>query len=222
MAQEYKILFPSYREEFAGITDTDTLNEDTSATSKETPEKPVFSPVRLNIILDLASFMLKHFTNEDESELSAVVLQDFRQRLNAVQGLMSSAAGMSSLTLEVNMVPTLITLSNGFLATEAKKKHYNFYTDSNREETKLQIPLLFALAAAVEKLLEEFPENPVLQQILIVRDRILTFSVDSPVSKNLTGLELLLGACQVGWIIYKFIRTVILFKYHGEKVIVIP
>ena len=191
---EFKKLFPSFKEVFADISNTDNLNEDIAENS--VAEKPSFSPVRLEIIKDIASFILKFGTTDISSGLNEISRTEFRDRWRTINSLISVQPGVNSLPLETSLIPSLITLANSFISGVDKPKFYNFYTDPNEEETKLMKPLLLAMGSSVGNLLEEFPENPLLLQILVIRDRILTFPLESPLSKNLTGLELLLGSCQ--------------------------
>ena len=191
--EEFKALFPTFKELFADLTNTDTLNE-VMAVDEE--EKPTFSPTRLNIIKEIAGFVLNYVTTEGSEGFQDLRRSDFKERLRSVHSLISAKVGVNSFSLEVGLIPALATLANSFLCHGEKPRYYNFYVDSNEEETKLMKPLLLALGAFIDKLLEEFPENPLLLTILVLRDRILNFGLDSPLSKNLTGLELLLGSCQ--------------------------
>ena len=190
---EFKTLFPSFREVFADITPSDNLNDDMAV---EEEAKPTFSVVRMDIIKDVSTFILKFIGTENVEGFSEISKHDFQTRIKAVNALIANQAGVNSLKLEVNLVPSLISLSNTLLYPSDKKKDYNFYADPNEEESKLMKPILLALGSFVNNLLEEFPENPLLVQVLVVRDKILSFSLNSPIAKNLTGLELLLETCQ--------------------------
>lgn len=46
------------------------------------------------------------------------------------------------------------------------------------------------------ELLQEWPENPILLQILNISKRILKFSISSPLMKIVSGLEILLKKAQ--------------------------
>ncbi|KAI7867198.1 hypothetical protein BDF14DRAFT_761657 [Spinellus fusiger] len=69
---------------------------------------------------------------------------------------------------------------------------YDFYKSENVGEAKRVEPVLQRFKIRVLEILNEWPEHAVLQQILVLCDRILNFSILSPVAKFLTGFELLL------------------------------
>ncbi|KAJ4439021.1 hypothetical protein ANN_14977 [Periplaneta americana] len=71
-------------------------------------------------------------------------------------------------------------------------KSFDFYRDGFVTEVKQCFPFLESLTVRVKELLAEWPDHPTLKQILVVIERILNFSLTSPISRFLTGLELLL------------------------------
>ncbi|XP_036035518.1 midasin [Onychomys torridus] len=73
---------------------------------------------------------------------------------------------------------------------------YDFYQHPNVAEARQCQPVLQGFSEAVRQLLEEWPEHPVLQQLLVVMDRIRGFPLSSPISKLLNGLEILLAKAQ--------------------------
>lgn len=52
--------------------------------------------------------------------------------------------------------------------------------------------VLQSLTVRLNELLVLWPENPVLEQLLIIATRILNFSVSSPLVKVLVGLQILI------------------------------
>ncbi|XP_046863857.1 midasin-like [Xenia sp. Carnegie-2017] len=106
---------------------------------------------------------------------------------------------------------------------EKRGEEYDIYHDSNLKETVKVVPILLRFKTRLEQLLVEWPEHPTLAQvkkrleieanpvkyyigfstlsILILQlcrtiERILSFSVTSPVMKILNGLEILLKYSQ--------------------------
>lgn len=69
---------------------------------------------------------------------------------------------------------------------------YDFYKSENVAEAKLLQPVILRFKARVEHLQQEWPEHAILQQLIVICDKILGFSVLSPVAKFLTGIEILL------------------------------
>ncbi|XP_038966893.1 midasin isoform X1 [Rattus norvegicus] len=95
------------------------------------------------------------------------------------------------------------TLSSNTLCGEATSDlmmkpdgPYDFYQHPNVAEARQCQPVLQGLSEAVSQLLQDWPEHPVLEQLLVVMDRIRGFPLSSPISKLLNGLEILLAKAQ--------------------------
>ncbi|KAM6280529.1 midasin isoform 1-T1 [Porphyrio hochstetteri] len=73
---------------------------------------------------------------------------------------------------------------------------YDFYQHPNIQQVRQCQPVLDNFAKEVNGLLQEWPEHPVLVQLLVVIDRIRSFPLSSPLSKFLNGLEILLAKAQ--------------------------
>ncbi|XP_071469317.1 midasin isoform X1 [Marmota flaviventris] len=73
---------------------------------------------------------------------------------------------------------------------------YDFYQHPNVSEARQCQPLLRGFSEAVSQLLQDWPEHPALEQLLVVMDRIRSFPLSSPISKFLNGLEILLAKAQ--------------------------
>ncbi|XP_077018521.1 midasin isoform X2 [Tamandua tetradactyla] len=73
---------------------------------------------------------------------------------------------------------------------------YDFYQHPNVAEARQCQPVLQGFSEAVSHLLQEWPEHPALEQLLVVMDRIRSFPLSSPISKFLNGLEILLAKAQ--------------------------
>ncbi|CAO3702357.1 unnamed protein product [Rhizopus stolonifer] len=69
---------------------------------------------------------------------------------------------------------------------------YDFYKSENVHEVKKVEPIVNRFKARVLELIEQWPEHAILEHLVVICDRILTFSILSPVAKFLTGVELLL------------------------------
>ncbi|KAI9260402.1 hypothetical protein EDC94DRAFT_542138 [Helicostylum pulchrum] len=69
---------------------------------------------------------------------------------------------------------------------------YDFYQSENVGEAKRVEPIVNRFKARILELVEQWPEHAILEQLIVICDRILTFSILSPVAKFLTGIELLL------------------------------
>ncbi|XP_075410883.1 midasin isoform X2 [Tenrec ecaudatus] len=73
---------------------------------------------------------------------------------------------------------------------------YDFYQHPNVPEARQCQPVLQGFSDAVSQLLQDWPEHPALEQLLVVMDRIRSFPLSSPISKFLNGLEILLAKAQ--------------------------
>ncbi|XP_066867568.1 midasin isoform X2 [Kogia breviceps] len=73
---------------------------------------------------------------------------------------------------------------------------YDFYHHPNVPEARHCQPVLQGFSEAVRQLLQDWPEHPALEQLLVVMDRIRSFPLSSPISKFLNGLEILLAKAQ--------------------------
>ncbi|XP_076872534.1 midasin isoform X2 [Brachyhypopomus gauderio] len=73
---------------------------------------------------------------------------------------------------------------------------YDFYREPNTSQARLGLPALEQLGRAVRRRLDDWPEHPALLQITVVVERILNFSLSSPLAKFLNGLEILLSKAQ--------------------------
>ncbi|NXY90027.1 MDN1 protein, partial [Alcedo cyanopectus] len=73
---------------------------------------------------------------------------------------------------------------------------YDFYQHPNIQQVRQCQPVLDRFAKEVNALLQEWPDHPVLVQLLVVMDRIRSFPLSSPLSKFLNGLEILLAKAQ--------------------------
>ncbi|KAJ8918424.1 hypothetical protein NQ315_008121 [Exocentrus adspersus] len=79
--------------------------------------------------------------------------------------------------------------------TRLLNKRKNFYKDPNVEEVKSCYHILEELKLKINELLDEWPDQPTLKTIILVIDRIYNFDITSPVSRFLTGFEILLAKC---------------------------
>lgn len=65
----------------------------------------------------------------------------------------------------------------------------HFYRHPNPAEAVTVVPLLAAVSARVIVLLDQFPENPLLEQVLKVKACVLALPAGTPLPQLLIGLE---------------------------------
>ena len=70
---------------------------------------------------------------------------------------------------------------------------YDFYTSPHVVEARSLAAVLPPFMVRISELLQEWPEHPILLQIAAVIDRLLSFTLDSPLAKLLTGLDMVLA-----------------------------
>lgn len=92
---------------------------------------------------------------------------------------------------------------------------HDIYRDPNIPEVLLVREPLEELSQRLLELLAEFPGNALLEQLLKITRRILSFPITSPLMKVLTGLEFLHGKVN-DWE-YNAAKHVSLFS-HMEKI----
>lgn len=86
----------------------------------------------------------------------------------------------------------LISQKSNFDNRSSDREVYDFYKDPNIPEIEQCQPLFDRLCERVNGFLKEWPENPILNSIKLIIDRLLSFSIDSSLSRFLVGVELLL------------------------------
>ncbi|XP_008553567.1 midasin [Microplitis demolitor] len=113
-------------------------------------------------------------------ELEKSLSADLSKKLHVSLNLLSSITLATSLGENNNL-------------NKSDEKTYDFYKSSNIEEVKQCVEILDGLTEAVENYLTDWPEHPTLQSIKTIITRINNFPITSPVSRFLTGLEILLS-----------------------------
>ncbi|XP_076242744.1 midasin [Calliopsis andreniformis] len=99
----------------------------------------------------------------------------------------------SKLTCTLNV---LVSQKSDFGPPKIHEISYDFYRDPNIPEVEDALPLIERLSEKIEGFLEEWSENPLLNSIKLIIERILSFSIDSSLSRFLVGVELLLTKIQ--------------------------
>ena len=195
---EYKSLFPTFSDVFHDLSVEDTLNVQQTKTTTNQQSAESGDSLRALQIQESVLMLEKILLKQDRSH-GTTSRKLFGQRLQVVLNLIKSCQGLSSPDLQRKMIPNLVsqvTLLISKFEDNDKKAGRNFYKDFNFEQISLVRPILETLTVRIIELLESFPENPVLLQILKVKSRVTSLSVMSPLQQFLTGLELLLKSCQ--------------------------
>lgn len=218
LALEVRKLFPTHREkDFHDIEDDSqsSLDQNNAFSPKSNESESTFSglitkndikevqEIHSNIVTSFITS--KWICNSSTSICSTDYVGPLIQRYNIVYGMLDHVLPSLSEDLAIklyNSLNLLVTL--GLQESEEKNadqilrentgqtKAYDFYKQSNIKEAKQCLPLCERILNRVNQLLEEWSEHPALKSIRCIIERIYTFPITSPISRFLTGLELLL------------------------------
>lgn len=219
LALEVRKLFPTHRErDFHDIEDGSQASLDrnnalpTELNKSESTFSGLITKDDIKEIQEIHSDIVTSFIttkwicNSSTLVCSTDYVGPLMQRYNTVYEILDHVLPSLSEGLAIklyNSLNLLVTL--GLQANEEKSadrilrenigvqtKAHDFYKECNIKETKQCLPLCEKILNRVNQLLEEWPEHPALRSIRCIIERIYTFSITSPISRFLTGLELLL------------------------------
>ncbi|XP_073672706.1 midasin [Garra rufa] len=219
--REFRRSFPSYHKDFADITSEPSLDQpiiieddddvDSEESSSETSGFLLVSSmstvvqVHQRLCLSYAQslwYQPNMPINHTKDHVSALVssYQSTAPLIARFYHLMDcevDAKLMGSQLLLSTLLQNTVTGSGGpaelILQGDGP---YDFYRDPNMSQARICLPALEQLSKAVRQRLNDWPEHPALVQIIIVIERILAFSLSSPLAKFLNGLEILLSKSQ--------------------------
>uniref|UniRef100_A0AAR5QJL7 VWFA domain-containing protein n=1 Tax=Dendroctonus ponderosae TaxID=77166 RepID=A0AAR5QJL7_DENPD len=168
----------------------------------------------LMFVVDLHSKLFKNFIRAEWliPEPNKHILPDYvsplREKYKLARRLMENHPNYFQYTLDKQLCASLAVLLEVSGKYDANEKHVeplspkihnkkikDFYKDSDVDEVKPCLKALNVLKSKVNELLEEWPEQPTLKTILLIIDRILNFDIKSPISRFLTGFDILLSKC---------------------------
>nr|XP_024217810.1 midasin [Halyomorpha halys] len=200
-AREISMLFPSSRDDDFGDLEAPVALDYVPPTPTKKIEDPMkLKSVEIEEICQLHSLIVREqaqnhwLLREPVAEDNFVAL--LSDRLSVFSTLIEGFHGhcenhLDQFSIGSYLLAADLQTSDIFKPTK-DERHYDFYRDTNISESKLCIPLLNAIQKRVDELLLEWPDHPTLQQITTIIQRVTGFSMSSPLSRFLTGLELLL------------------------------
>uniref|UniRef100_A0A1A7W7P3 Midasin homolog n=1 Tax=Iconisemion striatum TaxID=60296 RepID=A0A1A7W7P3_9TELE len=219
--KDFRLHFPQFNKDFAdlqtqmsleGPADAEqNLNEDN--TTHGTAETGCLSWSTMNTVVQVHQIMCLGYArslwyqntapaNQSKEHIQALLLsyQIACPMMSSFYRLIDSELDQqltgSSLLLSA-IIQNTVQSSSGFdELTISSDGPYDFYHQPNMSEARLCLPVLEQLSVAVGRRLEEWPEHPALIQLTQVVERILAFSLNSPLAKFLNGLEILLSKAQ--------------------------
>ncbi|XP_069743424.1 midasin [Narcine bancroftii] len=215
--QEFKQNFPQYSEEFTDITTRPSLEQEEMDTDIKTTEAKtrhsepilpssiqIFIKIHQQIYLGFAQSMWYHQSTpahqssdylsafESSYHTAAVLITQFYSLLDA------SLSGQlhGSQLLISSLIQSAVSGEGTSELVLPREDTYDFYHHPNIQEVKKCQPVLRSLSQKVKELLIDWPDHPVLLQLLVVVDRIQGFAISSALAKFLTGMEILLSKAQ--------------------------
>ncbi|KAM3579719.1 AAA ATPase midasin [Umbelopsis sp. WA50703] len=200
---DLKRMFADFSEDFVDLMD-ENLNEDTRAAPEEieVEEANVLDDEDVYLIGKLHLKLFSMYSYSAHQEENSLPTKDIRSRSYDMAGQLSALATTpANYMLDVvcrhghlvNVQSTIERLeATGAQSSGSQPAIYDFYQSENVGEAKRIYPILNAMKIRVLDLLDQWPEHAVLQQLVVVIDRLLGFPIVSPIAKLLTGIELLL------------------------------
>ncbi|PZC77928.1 hypothetical protein B5X24_HaOG202809 [Helicoverpa armigera] len=198
--EEMSEMFPSYSDQDFAEFKPPTLEQ---VPVKNTTEKPklklLVTPEDVSLVYKWHSNVIRNMTLAEwlparKSVVGNDVISAYVQRYpifskmtyNTWQGLDAEIEGALSPGLML-----LVAQIKAKVDGEESSSKVDFYRSAWVSETKQCVPLLHRVRDNTNELLAQWPDFPTLKEIIIIVNRILSFPVTSPVSRFLTGLELL-------------------------------
>ncbi|XP_028858240.1 midasin [Denticeps clupeoides] len=216
--KDFRRAFPQYNKDFADIISEPTLEqpvplEEEEEVGAESGEGGFLSPACLQTVVKVHGRLCLAYSrslwykssspaNQSTEHISALVssYQITAPVISRFYHLMEPEMDSQLLGSHLLLCSLLENTVRGS-ATQAGLSlrcdgPYDFYQQPNMSQARLCLPVLELLGRAVRQRLEEWPEHPALVQLMVVVERIMSFSLSSPLSKFLNGLEILLSKAQ--------------------------
>ena len=186
--KEYSSLFPSF---------SDIFNEEGEKDEDKKIKENELSNCMRNQINETIILLTNSLLEKDNAN-QIPDIDNHSQRFELALWACRNYPGILSRDLELKMITNQISAITGIIQKNEQKteQNYNFYKDSNIEESSKLRPLLSIVADKIIKLLNVFPENPVLLQVLKIKTKVSSMLISAPLPQLLTGLEVLLTSCQ--------------------------
>ncbi|KAI5634933.1 AAA domain (dynein-related subfamily) domain-containing protein [Phthorimaea operculella] len=199
--QEIKEMFPSYTEEdFGEFKPPDLDQKPVKNTQIKPKSKYLINPEDVTLVYKWHSNFMKYLTSAEwlakpKKLVGNDVISPFLQRYPIFSRVIQDGWEALDAELEGTMTPGLLVLISQIKekidGEESSSTKADFYRSPWVSQTRQCVPLLHRVKDTTNELLDQWPDFPTLKDIMVIVNRILSFSVTSPVSRFLTGLELL-------------------------------
>ncbi|KAM9782721.1 LOW QUALITY PROTEIN: midasin [Neosynchiropus ocellatus] len=217
--RDFRRQFPQFNKDFGDITSEPTLEALTPSgpedeeTLDHTGDGAALSPASLTAVVTIHRRLCQGYAQSlwHQSTAPASHSTDYITALvlsyQIAVPVMSRFYHLTDAELDQKLVGTGLLLStllqNTVVGSDASPEltvasegPYDFYLQPNMSQSRLCLPVLEQLSGAVKQRLDDWPEHPALVQLTVVMERIMAFSLASPVARFLNGLEILLSKAQ--------------------------
>ncbi|CAB1342786.1 unnamed protein product [Coregonus sp. 'balchen'] len=219
--RDFRRCFPQFNKDFADITTQPSLEgpadrgePEEEEVTEDPSEAGFLSPACMNTVVQVHQRLCLGYTQSLWYQTSAPANHSSDHIRALVSSYQTTAPVMSHFyhlmdsEMDQQLTGTQLLLStllqNTVQGTPGPESltlqpdgPYDFYQQPNMSEARLCLPVLEQMALAIGQRLEEWPEHPALVQLTVVMERIMAFSLASPLAKFLNGLEILLSKAQV-------------------------
>ncbi|KAH8552549.1 hypothetical protein BGW37DRAFT_289741 [Umbelopsis sp. PMI_123] len=224
---DLKRMFADFSEEFVDLMDEEVNGDAKHQDEPEVEEGNVLDDDDVYLIGKLHLKLFEMYSYAEYQANNALPTKDIRSRSYKMAGHLSAlATAPGSYKLDpINRAGHLVNVQHTLERLEASSETttsvelgsiYDFYKSENITESRRIYPILNAMKIRVLELLDQWPEHAVLQQLIIIIDRLVGFPIVSPIAKLLTGIELLLQKSE-DWEAYA--SRDVSIKDHREAII---
>ncbi|XP_025832475.1 midasin isoform X2 [Agrilus planipennis] len=213
--EEFSQLFPNYRDVDFSDLDSNGLEEGNEKFENNEEDILAFGEITkedAKYIMDLHGQLVHNFTKtewldcEKATNVPLDIVGPLLKKFKIFKLILDESISSADYHLDAQAIGSLnvlVDVAQKFGRTDfeqnssklAQKKRNNFYKDSNTDEVKNSYHILKELENEIDRLLNEWQDHPGLLTIKSVIERIYEFPITSPLSRFLTGFEMLLTKC---------------------------
>ncbi|XP_011610045.2 midasin isoform X2 [Takifugu rubripes] len=219
--REFRSHFPQFNQDFADIESQpclegpsgSTLEREENHVQEEASRSAGLSPETINTLVKVHQHLCLGYARSlwyqrtapannsnvvittlvSSYQIASPLMSTFYHVIDAEVDHMLTGSGLLLSALLQNTVQGSGAPGDLAIASEGP---YDFYHQPNMREARLCLSVLEKLDAAVKQRLQDWPDHPALVQLTVVIERIMAFSLASPLAKFLNGLEILLSKAQ--------------------------
>nr|XP_023017788.1 midasin [Leptinotarsa decemlineata] len=215
--EDLKDLFPNYHSiDFTDFQENPNLSEPPEELRSDMKFDEIISYKDLAEVVKLHITLMRNFTRNEwlnpskNKQVTHDFLVPFMEKFKSFTQILDRSVHSLDYTMDDRLIGSLnvlLAITKQYGDTHelsdqtsspsrmVNKKTSDFYKDPNVEEVKSCYHILEELRMRVNELLNEWPEQPTLKTIILVIERISNFDIKSPISRFLTGFEILLTKC---------------------------